>query len=123
MMWSEELARLLNIYMVFFGIVVVTFRGAHLKIDVLERIVTSRPVLRALRTLHLALALVFLLCLSYGAWKLTASSWGYRLSTMAWANRGMFYLGPLIGCSLSSVVLAFQLVRSLGGTADEEVAG
>lgn len=109
MVWSEELARLLNVYMVFFGLILVTARRGHLKIDVLERSVSSPRFLRVLRIVHLLLALVFLLCLAYGAYLLMLSSWGHRLATMAWANHGMFYLAPLIGSLLSAALMVLQL--------------
>lgn len=112
MVWSEEMARLLNVYMVFFGLIVVTFRADHLKIDILERTISSPSILKTLRIVHLALAFIFLLVLTYGAYLLTISSWGQRLSTMAWANHGMFYLAPLIGCSVSSLLVALQLIGS-----------
>jgi TRAP-type C4-dicarboxylate transport system permease small subunit len=111
MVWSEELARLLNVYMVFFGVILVTARRGHLKIDVLERTITSPAVLRILRISHLLLALVFLLCLAYGAYLLTVSSWGHRLATMAWANHGLFYLAPLIGSLLSAALIILQIVE------------
>lgn len=111
MVWSEELARLLNVYMVFFGLILVTARRGHLKIDILERSVTSPIFLRVLRVVHLLLALIFLLCLAYGAYLLMIASWGHRLATMAWANHGIFYLAPLIGCLLSAVIILGQLIE------------
>ncbi len=120
MVWSEELARLLNVYMVFFGVILVTARRGHLKIDVLERSITSPLFLRTLRIVHLLLALVFLLCLAYGAYLLTLSSWGHRLATMAWANHGMFYLAPLIGSLLSAALIVLQIVEEFTSARAEE---
>ncbi|WP_194135935.1 TRAP transporter small permease subunit [Salipiger mangrovisoli] len=110
MVWSEELARLLNVYMVFFGLILVTADGGHLKIDILERSIRSPEALRLLRVAHRVLALVFLLCLAWGGVKLTLSSWAHPLATMAWANHGMVYLPVVIGALLSAALLVLQLL-------------
>ncbi|MCA0941855.1 TRAP transporter small permease [Salipiger pacificus] len=110
MVWSEELARLLNVYMVFFGLILVTADGGHLKIDILERSIRSPEALRLLRCAHRVLALVFLLCLAWGGLQLTRSSWDHPLATMAWANHGMFYLPVVIGALVSAALLVLQLL-------------
>jgi TRAP-type C4-dicarboxylate transport system permease small subunit len=119
MVWSEEVARLLNVYMVFFGLILVTANNGHLRIDILERSFGSPTLLRGLRVLHLSLALVFLLCLAWGGTKLTLSSWDHRLATLAWANHGMFYLPVVIGTLVSSALIILKLVPELAAATPE----
>lgn len=110
MVWSEEMARMLNVYMVFLGLITVTHRGGHLKIDVLERMISSPRALWMLRLIHYLLALAVLICFAWGSYLLMVSSWGHRLASMAWANHGMFYLAPTIGCLLSAVLIIFKIL-------------
>lgn len=111
LIFSEELARLLNVYVVFIGIIAVTRFDGHVRIDLLERFLKDNVKLRrALRAVHLAGAFLFLVIVAIGAWELTIGGWNYRLATMAWLSQGHIYLAPFIGASISAFVILLRLI-------------
>lgn len=110
LVFSEEIARMLNVYVVFIGIVAVTRFDGHIKIDLVERyFVNSVAILRIIRTFHLLMALAFFIALAIGSFQLAQSSWGHRLATVSWISHGHVYLAPLIGSVLSIAIVLIRL--------------
>ncbi len=64
LVWSEELARLLLVWVTFLGGAVVCWDGTHLNVDALF-VKLPRPVRRYVRMFNGAVAVVFLVVLSY----------------------------------------------------------
>jgi TRAP-type C4-dicarboxylate transport system permease small subunit len=69
LVWSEELVRLLLIWMTFIGAAVVCWDGRHLNVDVLF-VRLPAPARRALRLVNVVLAVAFLAILAWGGWPL-----------------------------------------------------
>ncbi|EWY37174.1 hypothetical protein N825_21545 [Skermanella stibiiresistens SB22] len=114
LVFSEELARMMNVYVVFIGLVAVTRHDGHIRIDLLERMIgEDGRASRALRRVHLVLTSSFLVMVAIGSWNLTVSGWDSRLATVAWISHGHVYLAPLVGSALASVVVLMRLVESL----------
>ncbi len=64
LVWSEELARLLLVWVTFLGGAVVCWDGAHLSVDALF-VKLPRPLRRYVRIFNGAVAIVFLVVLTY----------------------------------------------------------
>lgn len=69
LVWSEELVRLLLIWMTFIGAAVVCWDGRHLNVDVLF-VRMPAGARRALRLINVSLAVAFLAILVWGGWPL-----------------------------------------------------
>ncbi len=69
LVWSEELVRLLLIWMTFIGAAVVCWDGRHLNVDVLF-VRMPAGIRRALRLINVSLAVIFLAVLVWGGWPL-----------------------------------------------------
>lgn len=124
LVFSEEVARLLNLYVVFVGLVVVTVRHGHIRIDLLDRMFGNGPLTSALYRVQLVLTFVFLASVAWGSWLLTSANWPYPLATLHFVPKGAIYLAPLIGASLGAVVSVLRLaqpVPPLGVVVLEEV--
>jgi len=117
--FSEELARLLNIYVVFIGVIAIMRYDGDIRVDILDRWIGDRSgLMRAVRTVYKLLALVFLLIVAAGSWQLMMNGWPYRLATMAWLNQGHIYLAPFLGSALGALVMLLRVV-DVRGTLDE----
>lgn len=110
LIWSEEVSKLLLVWLVFLGAAAVTFDGRHLDVDVLFR--AAPPWLRwGLRAVNLAAALFFLGAMGwYSIEVIEIESWaslGALGISAAWVR-----LPAAVGAAL---MIAFLLVRRLGG--------
>lgn len=109
LIWSEELSKLLLVWMVFLGAAAVTFDGKHLDVDVVFG--TLPPLLRRLvRHLNLAMALFFLGALAWFSWEIVEiESWsalGALDISAAWVR-----LPATVGGGL---MVLFLILRRLG---------
>jgi TRAP-type C4-dicarboxylate transport system permease small subunit len=119
LVFSEELARMMNVYVVFIGLIVVTRSDGHIRIDLLERMLgeDSRAA-RVLGILHLLLMFGFLVMVAIGSWQLTVGGWNSRLATISWISHGHVYLAPLVGSTMAAVVVLMRLVDGLAPSRD-----
>ncbi|MEO6270564.1 MAG: TRAP transporter small permease subunit [Lautropia sp.] len=120
MVFSEELARLLNLYAVFLGAVVASRLDAHIRIDAIDNVLglSHRPRLRA--TLHIVYqvtAAVFLSVFAIGATRLVGANWDIPLATMDWLNNGHIYLAAAIGAWLMVVLAVGRIIEIAGAPA------
>ncbi|MEQ8708212.1 MAG: TRAP transporter small permease [Rhodospirillales bacterium] len=69
LVWSEELVRILLVWMTFIGASVVCWDGRHLNVDVVF-VRMPAPVRRFMRLANVILAVVFLCILIWGGWPL-----------------------------------------------------
>ena len=116
--FSEELARLLNIYAVFLGAAVATRYDQHIRIDVIDRfLVGHRDISKVFRFLYYFVSLVFLFILGAGSMIMVKENWGLPLATMSWLNSGHIYLAPAIG-SVLMFLLTFGKIADLFGDSE-----
>ncbi len=114
MIFSEDGARLLNIYAVFLGLVMVVHAEGDVRIDLIDRFVLTGP--RSLAVLRLAYALIMLVLLAAiatGAFLLMRSNWGLSLPAITFLHQGHIYLAPFLGSLLSIFVLVEKLRQGL----------
>ncbi|WMS41921.1 TRAP transporter small permease subunit [Acuticoccus sp. MNP-M23] len=111
LVFSEELARLLNLYVVFLGLVVVTVRHGHIRIDILDRMLGNGPLTAALYRIQLVLTFIFLASVAWGSWSLTAANWPYPLATLHFVPKGAIYLAPFLGAAVGAVVSLLRLAQ------------
>lgn len=113
MVFSEEAARLLNVYSVFFGLVFVIYAGADVRINLIDRLLGDRPgLLRALHVFYLAMALTFLTVLTIGSFLLAESNWRWALPSISFLSKGHVYVAPFIGGLLSALIVLYRLLHA-----------
>jgi TRAP-type transport system small permease protein len=113
--FSEELARLLNIYAVFLGAAVATRYDLHIRIDVIDRLLAGhRNVSRVARFLYYLATLVFLAILGAGSMIMVRENWDLPLATMSWLSSGHIYLAPAIGSVLMFLLTIGKIAELLG---------
>ncbi|MEF2553146.1 TRAP transporter small permease subunit [Aurantimonas sp. A2-1-M11] len=110
LVFSEELARLLNLYVVFLGLVIVTVRHGHIRIDLLDRLLGRNRLTDILYRFQLLAAFVFLCAMTLGAYRLMVANWPYPLATMPWVSQGTIYLAPFIGGAAATVITAVNFL-------------
>jgi len=114
--FSEELARFLNIFAVFLGAAVATRVDGHIRIDVIDRFLPAGRVAAAFRILYLASALVFLLILCAGSWIMVRENWEIKLATMNWLSNGHIYLAPAVGSMLMIMLTIGRIAEEVKGS-------
>jgi len=118
MVFSEDLARLLNIYAVFLGLVMVVHHDGDVRIDLIDRILTTRPrIAGALRVFNAFVAIVLLSAIAYGSFRLMVSNWGWTLPAVRFLHQGHIYLAPFVGCLLAMILAAAKLPAALAAAA------
>lgn len=108
LIWSEELAKLFLVWMVFLGAAAVAFDGRHLDVDVLFKALP--PAIRtAVRWLNLAVAVAFLAAMGWFALEI--------IEIESWATLGATGLSAAwvrapaaVGAAL---IIAFLVIRRL----------
>lgn len=125
--WSEEAARYLNIWSVFLGAAVAVYYADHLRVDILDRYVSSWSQ-RSRSLLSLVLVVgqaLFAWSLLVGGWFMTVDRWGVPLTTLP-VHQGWIYVAAPTSAALMLIFLAEQALREVrllvsGGT--EQDAG
>jgi len=89
--WSEELARLTYVWMVFLGAAVLIRDNGLIRVTVLVDRVGKRAA-RALRIVTDLLVVPFLIIITWGAWINTRLNWNTFAPTVDWLRMGYVYL-------------------------------
>jgi len=89
--WSEELARITYVWMVFLGAAVLVRDDGLIRVTVLVDRIGKRPA-RILRILTDILILPFLAIITWGAWTNTVLNWKTFAPTVDWLRMGYVYL-------------------------------
>jgi TRAP-type C4-dicarboxylate transport system permease small subunit len=89
--WSEELARLTYVWMVFLGAAVLIRDNGLIRVTVLVDRIGKRPG-RALRIVTDLLVVPFLAIITWGAWTNTRLNWNTFAPTVDWLRMGYVYL-------------------------------
>lgn len=122
MVFSEEAARLCNIYAVFFGLVYVVYSYADVRINLIDALLDANPSLKmAFAAFYLVVALIFLATLSTGSYLLMMSNWSWPLPSIPFLSKGHIYLAPFIGGTVSSLIVLFRLARLFKGELPAEL--
>lgn len=110
MVFSEDAARLLNIYAVFLGLVMVVHKDGDVRIDLIDRFLARNLKLQTILRIGYAFILIALLsAITFGSYLLMKANWGFSLPAIPFLHQGHIYLAPFIGSILSIVVTISKL--------------
>ena len=113
--WSEDLAQLTFILLVFLGAATVMEDEGHIRINtVVERF--GERGQRAVRIVSRLLTLPFLALFATGAWDNAVVNWDVELGTVEWIRIGHMYLALAITSVIMILYILVTIVRDLKGT-------
>ena len=113
--WSEDLAQLTFILLVFLGAATVMEDEGHIRINtVVERF--GERGQRAIRIVSRLLTLPFLALFATGAWDNAVVNWDVELGTVEWIRIGHMYLALAITSVIMILYILVNIVRDLKGT-------
>jgi TRAP-type C4-dicarboxylate transport system permease small subunit len=113
--WSEELAQLTFILLVFIGAGAVMEDEGHIRINtVVERL--GNKAQRAVRILGRLLMIPFLVLFAGGAWDNAVVNWETDLGTVAWMKIGHMYLALVFTTVVMLYYLVVNIVRDVRNT-------
>ena len=116
--WSEDIAQLTFILLVFVGAATVMEDEGHIRINTLvDRFGAGGP--RAVRILARLLTLPFLVLFAGGAWDNAVVNWEVELGTVSWIRIGHMYLCLVFSALVMIFYIAVNIVRDLKGTYSE----
>ena len=113
--WSEDLAQLTFILLVFLGAATVMEDEGHIRINtVVERF--GERGQRAIRIVSRLLTLPFLALFATGAWDNAVVNWDVELGTVEWIRIGHMYLALAITSVIMILYILVNIARDLKGT-------
>lgn len=119
--WSEDLAQLTFILLVFIGATAVMEDEGHIKINtVVERL--SEKGQRVVRILGRLLMIPFLVPFAYGAWDNAMVNWEIVLGTVEWIKIGHIYLALVFTTVIMLYYIVVNIVRDVRGTYRQSTA-
>jgi len=113
--WSEDLAQLTFILLVFVGAAALMEDEGHIRINTLVDRLGERGQ-RVMRIVGRLLALPFLALFGSGAWDNAMVNWDVELGTVEWIRIGHMYLALVLTTAVMIFYLAANIVRDLRGT-------
>lgn len=102
--WSEELPRLILIWVTWLGVVSAFIRGSHFEAGILPFVMRSPAALRAARMTARLASAAFLVLLAVTGWQITLFTWDHA-STALGLPGGLFYAALPVGAVASLVGL------------------
>lgn len=116
--WPEELGRLIFIWLVFVGSVLVTRDNDHISIELFDQALEGKPKLK--RAVHVVRHLIFLIVMVVvviGGLQIVPRSHRLRLSATR-LPRSLLTLSVIVGGFLMALESVRQIVRAARGTFD-----
>jgi len=112
LMWTEELARLMAVFVTYFGSVVAWMLRGHIRVDFLvERMPAG--VRRALAVVIDVLLAWFALSFAYGCYLMMHATWATSAASMPWFRMAYLYAGVGVAVLLLTALILVDLARSL----------
>ncbi|WP_138466949.1 TRAP transporter small permease [Poseidonocella sp. HB161398] len=102
--WSEELPRLILVWVAFTGLVSGFARNSHFRAGLLQLVLPEGRARRAVLALAGLATLAFLAVLAVSGWKIAMFTWHHRTTAMALPG-GLFYLALPLGAGLSILAI------------------
>ena len=115
--WVTELGELLMVWVTFLGGACAAQRGAHMTITEFIDKLGERGRRRADAAVQ-ALCLGVLGLLVWYGWSLVSTNWGNQLTVLEWPM-AIQYMGMAVGCTATTVFVAFDLWQVLAGVPRE----
>jgi len=111
-MWTEELAKILFVYIVFLGSATLMENEEHIRISILSDRLPAW--LARWQRLFVQLVLVaFGVFFVWSAWTNVLNSWEFYAPSMPWFRLSYLYLGLMISGILTLYYLLLNMVRTL----------
>lgn len=120
--WSEELARLTYVWMVFLGVGVLVKDDGLIRVTVLVDRIGKRPA-KILRFLTDLAIVPFILVIIWGAWINTRLNWNTFAPTIDWMRMGYVYLVIFVSGLVMLGYLAGNLVRQVRSSLEKAAQG
>ncbi len=122
--WTEELSRLVFLYLAFFGSAIALREGTFISVDTFPLLLKGRA--RAALDLAITIfSLVFLVVMLWGSLFMTRLAWPTVLSTVGWISNGWLYVSMDVSFALMILYTIGAIVRAvqrLAGKDDREAA-
>ena len=113
--WSEDLAQLTFILLVFVGAAALMEDEGHIRINTLvERFGEGGQ--RVIRIVSRLITLPFLVLFGIGAWDNALVNWDIELGTVEWIRIGHMYLALVLTSAVMVAYVVMNVVRDLKGT-------
>lgn len=100
--WSEELPRLILIWVTWLGVVSAFIRGSHFEAGILPFVMRSPGPLRAARIAARLASMAFLVLVVVTGWQITTFTWDHA-STALGLPGGLFYAALPVGAAASLI--------------------
>lgn len=111
-MWTEELARILFVWIVFLGAGTLIADNQHIRISILTDRLPSAAC-RIIRIISNLLILIFCMIFLWSAYLNCVSNWDFYAPSMKWMRLSYLYLGLLLSGILMVWYLAVNLIKDL----------
>lgn len=111
-MWTEELARILFVWIVFLGAGTLVQDNQHIRISILTDRLPS-AVSRFIRIVSNLLILIFCMVFLWSAYLNCLNNWDFYAPSMDWMRLSYLYLGLLISGILMVWYLVVNLIKDL----------
>ncbi|CAD7036461.1 TRAP transporter small permease [Pseudorhizobium endolithicum] len=102
--WSEEIPRLLLVWVTFIGGISAFIRRTHLSAGLTDLLVKPGRLRTALTMLAAVCSAFFLIVLLWTGWKLTALTWSHETTALSWPV-GLTYLALPVSAALSLIAI------------------
>ncbi|WP_134681839.1 TRAP transporter small permease [Paracoccus ravus] len=102
--WSEELPRLILVWVSFIGIISGFARGSHFEAGLTDLIIRPGRLREVIRRLATGASVIFLLVLLVTGWQITGFTWHHATTALNLPG-GLFYLCLPIGAALSLIAI------------------
>lgn len=112
--WSDELARLCFIYLVFIGAAEISARHAHISVDLKDTFGVPKNADRVLDCIRMVLCIAVLAVISWGTWQIIPIVENMQRPATRLSNAWMYWpvlVGSILMIIATSVNLVFCLTR------------
>ena len=110
--WTEELARILFIQTMFFGIAIAIRENEHIIVDFLFKKMNSQ--LQAVgQFVYNTTIFIFLCFLARGTLAMTKMTWGSYMIALDWVRTGYLYMGEFIAIIFMMIYIAMKAYDNL----------
>lgn len=107
--WSEEIPRLLLVWVTFIGAVSAFVRNTHLCAGLTDLMIAPGRFRRFLALLARLATYLFLIVVFWSGWKITVLTWPHETTVMSWPS-GLAYLAlPVTAAAAFVALLAAEL--------------
>lgn len=108
--WSEEIPRLLLVWVTFIGAISAFIRNTHLCAGLTDLLVSPGRFRSLLALAARVASLLFLIIVLWSGWKITGLTWSHETTVLSWPA-GLAYLALPVTSSIALIALIAQGLR------------